>query len=57
VVALSESGIRSNEDLRKLAQAGYQAFLVGEQLMRAASPGAALRELVTGRSAAAGGRA
>jgi indole-3-glycerol phosphate synthase len=47
VVKVAESGIRSGEDITRLRAAGYQAFLVGETLMRADSPGAALRELVT----------
>jgi indole-3-glycerol phosphate synthase len=46
VVAVSESGIRTAEDVRKLANAGYRGFLVGETLMRVTSPGAALAELV-----------
>jgi indole-3-glycerol phosphate synthase len=46
VVAVSESGIKTPEDLRKLANAGYRGFLIGEALMRAASPGEALSELV-----------
>jgi indole-3-glycerol phosphate synthase len=46
VVRVAESGIRSGEDMARLRAAGYQAFLIGESLMRAASPGAALRELV-----------
>jgi len=46
VVRVAESGIRSAEDVARLRAAGYEAFLVGESLMRAASPGAALRELM-----------
>ncbi len=46
VTAVAESGIRSAEDIRKLADAGYGGFLVGEQLMRASSPGDALRQLL-----------
>jgi indole-3-glycerol phosphate synthase len=45
-VLVGESGIRTAEDVRKLAAAGAHAVLVGEQLMRAPSPGAALRELL-----------
>ena len=47
VVKVAESGIRSSEDIARLRAAGYQAFLIGETLMRADSPGEALRELVT----------
>ncbi len=46
VVKVAESGIRSGEDIARLRDAGYQAFLIGESLMRAERPGAALRELV-----------
>ena len=46
VVRVAESGIHSYEDVARLRAAGYDAFLVGESLMRAASPGAALRELI-----------
>ena len=46
VVAVAESGIRSGADLRRLRAAGFDAFLVGESLMSAPDPGAALRELL-----------
>jgi indole-3-glycerol phosphate synthase len=46
VVRVAESGIRSGEDVARLRAAGYQAFLIGESLMRAERPGAALRALV-----------
>ena len=46
VVRVAESGIRSGEDITRLRAAGYQAFLVGEYLMRAERPGEALRALV-----------
>ena len=48
VVRVAESGIRSGEDIARLRDAGYQAFLIGETLMRAVSPGETLRELVAG---------
>jgi indole-3-glycerol phosphate synthase len=47
VVLVAESGIRSRDDVRRLGDAGAHAVLVGEHLMRAPSPGAALRELLT----------
>ncbi|MBX9602368.1 MAG: indole-3-glycerol phosphate synthase TrpC [Bryobacteraceae bacterium] len=47
VLRVSESGIRSRGDIRQLQDAGFQAFLVGEHLMRSADPAAALRELIT----------
>lgn len=46
VVRVAESGIHSSDDIAKLIAAGYHAFLVGESLMRAESPGMALRELL-----------
>jgi indole-3-glycerol phosphate synthase len=46
VVRVAESGIHSAEDVVRLRGAGYDAFLVGESLMRAKSPGEALRELM-----------
>jgi len=46
VVRVAESGIHSGDDVERLRAAGYHAFLVGESLMRAASPGTALRELM-----------
>jgi indole-3-glycerol phosphate synthase len=48
VVRVAESGIRSGEEIARLRAAGYQAFLIGESLMRAERPGEALRELVAG---------
>ncbi len=48
VPAVAESGIRTAGDIRRLSDAGYNGFLVGEQLMRAPSPGAALKELRSG---------
>jgi indole-3-glycerol phosphate synthase len=45
VIKVSESGIHSNSDVRKLVAAGFDAFLVGEHLMKSANPADALREL------------
>jgi indole-3-glycerol phosphate synthase len=44
-VALAESGITSPGDIRRLAAAGWKAFLVGESLLRSEDPEATLREL------------
>jgi indole-3-glycerol phosphate synthase len=44
-VHLAESGIRTRADVVRLEEAGFDALLVGESLMRAADPGAALRQL------------
>jgi indole-3-glycerol phosphate synthase len=46
VLKVAESGIRSGGDIARLRAAGYQAFLIGETLMRAERPGEALRALV-----------
>ena len=46
VLKVAESGIRSVEDVARLRAAGYDAFLIGESLMRADSPGVALRAFV-----------
>ena len=46
VMRVAESGIRSTEEIARLRAAGYQAFLIGESLMRADSPGEALRGLL-----------
>ena len=46
VVRVAESGIHSAEDVSRLRAAGYDAFLIGESLMRAERPGEALREMM-----------
>lgn len=43
---VAESGIHGADDIAKLRAAGYQAFLIGESLMKAESPGKALRGLL-----------
>ena len=45
-VAISESGIRSHDDLLKVRRAGFDAFLIGEHLMLAPDPAAALSDLL-----------
>jgi indole-3-glycerol phosphate synthase len=45
-VSVAESGIHTAADMRRLRAAGYEAFLIGESLMRKAEPGEALRELL-----------
>jgi indole-3-glycerol phosphate synthase len=42
-IVVAESGIRSVEDVRRMRSAGVDAILVGENLMRAPDPSAALR--------------
>lgn len=46
-IAVCESGISSRAELERLRAAGFDAFLIGEHLMRAGDPGQALRELLT----------
>ncbi len=46
VVSVAESGIDSGADIFRLRAAGYQAFLIGESLMKAASPAEALKTLL-----------
>jgi indole-3-glycerol phosphate synthase len=50
VIAVTESGIRTSDDIRRLADVGYRGFLVGEQLMRSPYPGAALAEMLSIRA-------
>ena len=45
-VRVAESGIQSGADLARLRSAGYEAFLIGEWLMKAEHPGAALAKLM-----------
>jgi indole-3-glycerol phosphate synthase len=46
VIKVAESGIGSVADIARLGDAGFNAFLIGESLMRAVSPGEALRKLL-----------
>lgn len=41
-IAVSESGLRTHDDLAKLRDAGFDAFLIGESLMLSPDPAAAL---------------
>jgi indole-3-glycerol phosphate synthase len=45
-VRVAESGIQSGADLARLRSAGYEAFLIGESLMKAERPGEALAKLI-----------
>ena len=46
VVRVTESGISTREDIARLRKAGFDAFLIGESLMRQPDPGVALAELL-----------
>ena len=51
VVRVAESGIAATEDIARLRAAGFDAFLIGESLMRQPDPGAALAALLAGAAA------
>ncbi len=46
LLRVAESGIRDSEDIGRLLEAGYNAFLVGETLMREPDPAVALAQLI-----------
>ena len=45
-VKIAESGIRTREDVIRLEEAGYDAMLVGETLMKSGNPEEAVRKLL-----------
>ncbi len=45
VLAVTESGIRTREDVQAMREHNVHAFLVGEAFMSAEDPGLALRNL------------
>jgi indole-3-glycerol phosphate synthase len=47
-VMISESGLQNPESLRHLQTLGFRGFLIGEALMRASDPEAALRDFIAG---------
>jgi indole-3-glycerol phosphate synthase len=47
-VRVAESGIHSQGDMKRLRAAGFEAFLIGESLMRESKPGGALASLLRG---------
>jgi indole-3-glycerol phosphate synthase len=51
VVRVAESGIRTAEDIARLREAGFDAFLIGESLMRHPDPAVALRNLLEAEDA------
>jgi indole-3-glycerol phosphate synthase len=48
VIKVAESGIESTAHIARLRDAGFDAFLIGESLMRAPHPGDALRTMLAG---------
>jgi indole-3-glycerol phosphate synthase len=46
IIRVAESGIHSAADMRRLRDAGYHAFLIGESLMKAEHPGERLKEFL-----------
>jgi indole-3-glycerol phosphate synthase len=46
IIRVSESGIFHSDDIRRLMQAGFDAFLVGEHLVKSGDATRALRELL-----------
>jgi len=50
-ILISESGIETVEDIRRLRAAGYRGFLIGETLMRAAHPEQLLAEFTDAHAA------
>jgi indole-3-glycerol phosphate synthase len=53
IVKVAESGVESRDDIARLRDAGFDAFLIGESLMRAEHPGDALRDLLAKSTAIA----
>lgn len=49
-MAIAESGIHQHDDIVRLKQSNYRAFLVGERLMKAEHPGEALAQLIGGKA-------
>ena len=47
VTVVAESGIRGREDARRMREAGADAILVGELLMRSSDPAACIRDLAS----------
>jgi hypothetical protein len=45
---ISESGLQYPESVRHLRALGFHGFLIGEALMRAPDPEAALRDFIAG---------
>jgi len=53
IVRVSESGLKSADDLLRLGRLGYDAFLIGERFMIERDPGMGLRNLIQHNSSPA----
>ena len=51
IVKVAESGISKGSDIRRLRDAGYDAFLIGESLMKSEYPGETLKQLLASAKA------
>ena len=47
-ILVSESGLKTGEDLKRLRDVGYHGFLIGETLVASEDPEAALRGVIEG---------
>jgi indole-3-glycerol phosphate synthase len=45
-IAVSESGLKTRDELERLSEAGYRAFLIGERFMADPDPARAIGELI-----------
>lgn len=45
-IAVSESGLHTHDDLARLRRAGFDAFLIGEHIMKSVDPAKPLRDLL-----------
>jgi indole-3-glycerol phosphate synthase len=48
-VVISESGIKTRDDILRLAEAGVKGFLIGESVVTAENPSEKIREFIHGR--------
>lgn len=48
ITKIAESGISSPKELRRLREAGFDGFLIGERFMSRQFPGNALKEFING---------